>query len=128
MGVLPDHGRLQAPEAIKLVLGLGESLAAVSSSTTRSRTRFREISKLRRDPSCPTAETRRSQAIRDRLRAASGRPEARRLSVEGRRAAHGYAGIGDPAAGLRALMSGIAVSAIRAVLKTRLQRVATVAG
>ena len=54
LGVLPGTmGVLQATEAIKLVLGLGESLAGRLVIYDAILTRFREL-KLRRDPKCPT--------------------------------------------------------------------------
>jgi molybdopterin/thiamine biosynthesis adenylyltransferase len=54
LGVLPGiMGVLQATEAIKLVLGLGETLAGRLVIYDAIKTRFREL-KLRRDPSCPT--------------------------------------------------------------------------
>jgi molybdopterin/thiamine biosynthesis adenylyltransferase/rhodanese-related sulfurtransferase len=54
LGVLPGiMGVLQATEAVKLVLGLGESLAGRLLMYDAIRTRFREL-KLRRDPTCPT--------------------------------------------------------------------------
>ncbi|HLL25043.1 MAG TPA: molybdopterin-synthase adenylyltransferase MoeB, partial [Kofleriaceae bacterium] len=54
LGVLPGiMGVLQATEAIKLVLGLGETLAGRLLVYDALKTRFREL-KLRRDPSCPT--------------------------------------------------------------------------
>jgi molybdopterin/thiamine biosynthesis adenylyltransferase/rhodanese-related sulfurtransferase len=54
LGVLPGvMGVLQANEAIKLVLGLGESLAGRLVLYDAIKTRFREL-KLRRDPACPT--------------------------------------------------------------------------
>jgi len=54
LGVLPGiMGVLQATEAIKLVLGLGESLAGRLVIYDAILTRFREL-KLRRDPKCPT--------------------------------------------------------------------------
>jgi sulfur-carrier protein adenylyltransferase/sulfurtransferase len=54
LGVLPGiMGVLQATEAIKLVLGLGETLAGRLLVYDALRTRFREL-KLRRDPKCPT--------------------------------------------------------------------------
>jgi molybdopterin/thiamine biosynthesis adenylyltransferase/rhodanese-related sulfurtransferase len=54
LGVLPGTmGVLQATEAIKLVLGLGESLAGRLLVYDAIKTRFREL-KLRRDPKCPT--------------------------------------------------------------------------
>jgi sulfur-carrier protein adenylyltransferase/sulfurtransferase len=54
LGVLPGiMGVIQATEAIKLVLGLGETLAGRLVVYDATRTRFREL-KLRRDPKCPT--------------------------------------------------------------------------
>jgi molybdopterin/thiamine biosynthesis adenylyltransferase/rhodanese-related sulfurtransferase len=54
LGVLPGiMGVLQATEAIKLVLGLGETLAGRLLVYDAIKTRFREL-KLRRDPRCPT--------------------------------------------------------------------------
>lgn len=54
LGVLPGiMGVLQATEAIKLVLGLGETLAGRLLVYDALKTRFREL-KLRRDPTCPT--------------------------------------------------------------------------
>ena len=54
LGVLPGTlGVLQATEAIKLVLGLGDSLAGRLLVYDALRARFREL-KLRRDPRCPT--------------------------------------------------------------------------
>jgi molybdopterin/thiamine biosynthesis adenylyltransferase/rhodanese-related sulfurtransferase len=54
LGVLPGiMGVLQATEAIKLVLGLGTTLAGRLLCYDAMATRFREL-KLRRDPACPT--------------------------------------------------------------------------
>jgi len=54
LGVLPGTlGVLQATEAIKLLLGLGETLAGRLVVYDALKTRFREL-KLRRDPACPT--------------------------------------------------------------------------
>lgn len=54
LGVLPGiMGVLQATEAIKLVLGLGETLAGRLLVYDALKTKFREL-KLRRDPTCPT--------------------------------------------------------------------------
>jgi molybdopterin/thiamine biosynthesis adenylyltransferase/rhodanese-related sulfurtransferase len=54
LGVLPGTlGVLQATEAIKLVLGLGETLAGRLLVYDALKARFREL-KLRRDPKCPT--------------------------------------------------------------------------
>ena len=54
LGVLPGiMGVLQATEAIKLVLGLGDTLAGRLVVYDALKTKFREL-KLRRDPKCPT--------------------------------------------------------------------------
>ncbi|HTR52592.1 MAG TPA: molybdopterin-synthase adenylyltransferase MoeB [Kofleriaceae bacterium] len=54
LGVLPGAvGVLQATEAIKLVLGIGSSLAGRLVVYDALAARFREL-KLRRDPKCPT--------------------------------------------------------------------------
>ena len=54
LGVLPGTmGVLQATEAIKLVLGLGDTLAGRLLVYDALKARFREL-KLRRDPKCPT--------------------------------------------------------------------------
>jgi len=54
LGVLPGvMGVLQATEAIKLLLGLGDTLAGRLLCYDAIKTRFREL-KLRRDPKCPT--------------------------------------------------------------------------
>ncbi|MBA3819338.1 MAG: molybdopterin-synthase adenylyltransferase MoeB [Deltaproteobacteria bacterium] len=54
LGVLPGiMGVLQATEAIKLLLGLGDTLAGRLLLYDALKTRFREL-KLRRDPTCPT--------------------------------------------------------------------------
>jgi molybdopterin/thiamine biosynthesis adenylyltransferase/rhodanese-related sulfurtransferase len=54
LGVLPGiMGVLQATEAIKLVLALGDTLAGRLLVYDALKTRFREL-KLRRDPKCPT--------------------------------------------------------------------------
>ncbi|HEU0032511.1 MAG TPA: molybdopterin-synthase adenylyltransferase MoeB [Kofleriaceae bacterium] len=54
LGVLPGiMGVLQATEAIKLVLGLGTTLAGRLLCYDALATKFREL-KLRRDPKCPT--------------------------------------------------------------------------
>ena len=54
LGVLPGiMGVLQATEAIKLILDLGDSLAGRLLVYDALRTKFREL-KLRRDPKCPT--------------------------------------------------------------------------
>jgi len=54
LGVLPGTmGVLQATEAIKVILGLGDTLAGRLLVYDAIKTRFREL-KLRRDPKCPT--------------------------------------------------------------------------
>jgi molybdopterin/thiamine biosynthesis adenylyltransferase/rhodanese-related sulfurtransferase len=54
LGVLPGVvGVLQATEAIKLILGIGKSLAGRLLMFDALATKFREL-KLRRDPQCPT--------------------------------------------------------------------------
>jgi len=54
LGVLPGiMGVLQATEAVKLVLGLGDTLAGRLLVYDALKTKFREL-KLRRDPQCPT--------------------------------------------------------------------------
>ena len=54
LGVLPGiMGVLQATEAIKLILGVGDVLAGRLVCYDALKTRFREL-KLRRDPKCPT--------------------------------------------------------------------------
>lgn len=54
LGVLPGvMGVLQATEAIKLVLGLGDSLAGRLLAYDALKARFREL-RLRADPKCPT--------------------------------------------------------------------------
>ena len=54
LGILPGiMGVLQANETVKLVLGLGETLAGRLLVFDALKTRFREL-KLRRDPKCPT--------------------------------------------------------------------------
>ena len=54
LGVLPGiMGVLQATEAIKIILGLGDTLAGRLLVYDALKTRFREL-KLRKDPACPT--------------------------------------------------------------------------
>jgi molybdopterin/thiamine biosynthesis adenylyltransferase/rhodanese-related sulfurtransferase len=54
LGVLPGiMGVLQATEAIKLILGIGQTLAGRLLVYDALATKFREL-KLRRDPKCPT--------------------------------------------------------------------------
>jgi molybdopterin/thiamine biosynthesis adenylyltransferase len=54
LGVLPGAmGVLQATEAIKLLLNLGDTLAGRLLVYDALKARFREL-KLRRDPACPT--------------------------------------------------------------------------
>jgi molybdopterin/thiamine biosynthesis adenylyltransferase/rhodanese-related sulfurtransferase len=57
LGVLPGVvGVLQATEAIKIVLGVGKTLAGRLLMYDAMATKFREM-KLRRDPNCPTCGT-----------------------------------------------------------------------
>jgi molybdopterin/thiamine biosynthesis adenylyltransferase len=54
LGVLPGVvGVLQATEVIKLVVGVGKTLAGRLLTFDALATKFREM-KLRQDPSCPT--------------------------------------------------------------------------
>jgi len=54
LGVLPGIiGSIQANEAIKILLGIGQTLAGRLLMFDALRTKFREL-KLRRDPACPT--------------------------------------------------------------------------
>jgi molybdopterin/thiamine biosynthesis adenylyltransferase/rhodanese-related sulfurtransferase len=54
LGVLPGIvGSLQASEALKILLGIGQNLAGRLLIFDALKTKFREL-KLRRDPSCPT--------------------------------------------------------------------------
>jgi sulfur-carrier protein adenylyltransferase/sulfurtransferase len=54
LGVLPGVvGLLEATEALKLLLGIGTSLAGRLLIYDALKTKFREL-KLRRDPKCPT--------------------------------------------------------------------------
>ncbi|MEZ4368012.1 MAG: molybdopterin-synthase adenylyltransferase MoeB [Kofleriaceae bacterium] len=54
LGVLPGiMGVLQATEAVKLLLGLGQTLAGRLLVYDALKTKFREL-RLRRDPACPT--------------------------------------------------------------------------
>jgi molybdopterin/thiamine biosynthesis adenylyltransferase len=54
LGVLPGiMGVLQATEAIKLIVGIGQPLVGRLMIYDALRTKFREL-KLRRDPGCPT--------------------------------------------------------------------------
>ena len=60
LGVLPGIiGTIQATEAIKLVLGIGEALIGRFLIYDALRMRFREL-KLRKDPDCPVCGTRPS--------------------------------------------------------------------
>jgi sulfur-carrier protein adenylyltransferase/sulfurtransferase len=65
LGVLPGLiGTIQATEAIKLVLGAGDSLAGRLLLVDALRMQFRTI-RLRRDPECPACGTRELQALID---------------------------------------------------------------
>lgn len=65
LGVLPGIiGTIQATEAIKLILGVGETLAGRLLLVDALRMRFRTI-RLRRDPGCPACGTREIRALID---------------------------------------------------------------
>jgi sulfur-carrier protein adenylyltransferase/sulfurtransferase len=65
LGVLPGLiGTIQATEAIKLVLGAGETLAGRLLLVDALRMSFRTI-RLRRDPDCPACGTRELKALID---------------------------------------------------------------
>jgi adenylyltransferase/sulfurtransferase len=65
LGVLPGLvGTIQAAEAIKLVLGVGETLAGRLLLVDALRMRFRTIA-LRRDPACPACGTREIRELID---------------------------------------------------------------
>jgi len=65
LGVLPGLvGTIQATEAIKIVLGIGETLAGRLLLVDALAMRFRAI-RLRRDPSCPACGTREIQSLVD---------------------------------------------------------------
>ena len=65
LGVLPGLiGTVQATEAIKLLLGVGETLAGRLLLVDALRMHFRTI-RLRRDPECPACGTRELQALID---------------------------------------------------------------
>jgi adenylyltransferase/sulfurtransferase len=64
-GVLPGLvGTIQATEAIKLVLGLGDSLVGRLLLVDTVRMRFRSI-EVRKDPDCPACGTRELQELID---------------------------------------------------------------
>ncbi len=65
LGVLPGLlGMVQATEAVKLVLGAGESLAGRLLLVDALRMQFRTV-RLRRDPACPACGTRQITALVD---------------------------------------------------------------
>jgi adenylyltransferase/sulfurtransferase len=65
LGVLPGLiGTLQATEAIKLILGIGETLAGRLLLVDALGARFRTV-KVRRDPACPACGTRELQSLVD---------------------------------------------------------------
>lgn len=86
LGVLPGLlGTLQAAEALKLVLGIGETLAGRLLVVDALGMRFREV-RVARDPSCAWCATRTATALLDDYAAFCGeRPPAPR--AEGERAA-----------------------------------------
>jgi len=65
LGVLPGMiGTIQATEAIKLIIGVGETLAGRLLLVDALRMSFRTI-RLRRDPECPACGTRELKALID---------------------------------------------------------------
>jgi len=65
LGVLPGLvGTIQATEAIKLILGIGESLIGRLLLVDALRMEFRTV-RLRRDPACPACGTRELKALVD---------------------------------------------------------------
>ena len=57
LGILPGLvGTIQATEAVKLILGIGETLAGRFLIYDAMRMRFRELT-LRKDPDCPVCGT-----------------------------------------------------------------------
>jgi molybdopterin/thiamine biosynthesis adenylyltransferase/rhodanese-related sulfurtransferase len=65
LGVLPGLvGTIQATEAIKIILGLGDTLAGRLLLIDALRMSFRAI-RLRRDPACPACGTREIQSLID---------------------------------------------------------------
>ncbi len=65
LGVLPGLvGTIQATEAIKLILGIGESLIGRLLLVDALRMEFRTVT-LRRDPACPACGTRELKALVD---------------------------------------------------------------
>jgi sulfur-carrier protein adenylyltransferase/sulfurtransferase len=65
LGVLPGlMGTIQATEAIKLVLGIGETLAGRLLLVDALRMTFRTV-RLRRDPGCPACGTRELKSLID---------------------------------------------------------------
>jgi adenylyltransferase/sulfurtransferase len=85
LGVLPGLlGVMQATEALKLLLGIGEPLVGRMMCVDALSTRFREV-RLARDPGCPVCGERPSirevQDI-DEFCAARGRPQERRMDED----------------------------------------------
>jgi adenylyltransferase/sulfurtransferase len=84
LGVLPGLiGTIQATEAIKLILGVGDSLAGRLLLVDALRMSFRTI-QLRRDPECPACGTRELKALIDYDEFCGGRtavPAARHAGV-----------------------------------------------
>jgi len=65
LGVLPGLvGTIQATEALKIILGIGETLAGRLLLIDALRMSFRAI-RLRRDPDCPACGTRKIQSLAD---------------------------------------------------------------
>ncbi len=68
LGVLPGViGMMQAIEAIKLIIGLGDSLVGRLLHFDALKMKFREF-KLRRDPQCPVCGRKSQHSRADRLR------------------------------------------------------------
>ena len=89
LGVVPGiMGLLQANEALKVLLGIGDTLAGRLLLFDALETTFTEL-KLRRDPTCPVCSTRRSRPAPRAGRAdpASASRSPRRRRVHARCAA-----------------------------------------
>ena len=78
LGVLPGIiGLIQATEALKLIIGTGETLVGRLLHFDALKMKFREF-KLRRDPECPVCGENPTIFASDRLRAILRRPNCRR--------------------------------------------------
>ena len=88
LGVLPGLvGTIQATEAIKIILGIGETLAGRLLLIDALQMRFRAI-RLRRDPACPACGTREIRSLIDYDEFCATRP-----SVSGRASGQEVAGV-----------------------------------